>query len=267
MRIDKQLKQLEKTKLESPNKVFSMYLNTDPSDPDQQGGEWKIHLKNGLNNFASYLESGKDKEELNNFNKVKEKVQDYVQNNEQNLKKGIVLFASADGSLWFAELVQMPVKNEFYWEETPITDQVDELRDKFPKSGIVLVQQNEIKIIEAEMGEILETKFFELDLDTENWREKTAEGKRQQAMGKGGKDPSRDSFDARVHANQQRWYKSIAPKLDKLAKDNQWERIYLVGDKQETETLRDTMNKEIYKLEEKNLLNHEESEILEKVVS
>lgn len=267
MRIDKQLKELEKVQLERPNKVFSMYLNTDPSDPDQQGGEWKIHLKNGLKNFESYLENGENKEELKNFRLVKEKVENFVQGNEQEFRKGIILFASADESVWFAERVQMSLENEFHWEETPVIDQFKELENKFPKSGIILLQQNEIKVIEAELGTILETKYFELDLDTENWKQKTAEGKRQQAMGKGGKDPSRDSFDNRVFANQTRWYKSIAPKLDKLAKDNNWDRIYLVGDKEEAEILKEAMNKEIYKLEDKNLLNHEEAEVIEKVIA
>lgn len=267
MTINKRLKELEKIQLEKPNKVFSMYLNTDPSDPDQQGGEWKIHLKNGLKEIQKYVEKSQNKEEIENYEKVREKVEAFVKGNEQDFQKGIVLFASADDSVWFAERVQMSLDNQFHWEEKPATDQLSELRKSFPRSGIILLQQNEIKVIEAELGSILETKYFELDLNTEDWRQKSAEGKRQQAMGKGGKDPSRDSFDNRVFANQTRWYKSIAPKLDKLAKDNDWERIYLVGDKEEARILKEAMNKEVYKVEEKNLLNHEEHEVLEKVIA
>ncbi len=51
MNIAKEMKKLESIYLEKPNRVFTMYLNTDPADPEQQGGEWKIHLKNGLKKF------------------------------------------------------------------------------------------------------------------------------------------------------------------------------------------------------------------------
>ncbi|WP_026569537.1 MULTISPECIES: VLRF1 family aeRF1-type release factor [Sediminibacillus] len=267
MKFDKQLKQLENIQLQRPNRVLSMYLNTDPSDPEQQGGEWKIHLKNGLNHFESYLKESGDNQELKNFQAVREKVERFVQGNEQAFKKGIVLFASADEQVWFAERLQMRLQTEFHWEDAPVTDQLKELRNKFPKSGIILVQQNQVKVIEAELGAILETKHYELDLDTEDWREYTAEQKRPMSMGKGGKDPSRDSFDARVSANQQRWYKGLAPKLDKLAKDNQWDRIYLVGEKEEAKDMESYMNKEVYQVEGKNMLDHEEMKVIEKVVA
>ncbi|SDM16548.1 VLRF1 family aeRF1-type release factor [Sediminibacillus halophilus] len=267
MNFDNQLKQLENVQLQRPNRVLSMYLNTDPSDPEQQGGEWKIHLKNGLSHFESYLKESGDKQELENFQAVREKVERFVQGNEQALKKGIVLFASADEQVWFAERLQMRIQTEFHWEDAPVIDQLKELWNTFPKSGIILVQQNQVKVIEAELGTILETKHYELDLDTEDWREYTAEQKRPMSMGKGGKDPSRDSFNARVNANQQRWYKGLAPKLDKLAKDNQWDRIYLVGEKEEAKDIESYMNKEIYQVEAKNMLDHEEMKVIDKVVA
>ncbi|WP_077624909.1 VLRF1 family aeRF1-type release factor [Sediminibacillus massiliensis] len=265
--IDRQLKELDNIELEKPNRVFSMYLNTDPSDPEQQGGEWKIHLKNGLKNFESYLQESKDKEEFDNFLKVKDKVENFVRDNEQALRKGIVLFASADNSVWFAERIQMRVENQFFWEASPQTDQLKELETQFPKLGIILVQQNQVKVIEAEMGEILETKHYELDLDTEDWKEITTPQKTPVSMGKGGKNLGQDNFSARLNENQKRWYKSIAPKLDKLAKGNSWNRIYLVGEKEEAKDMEEYMNKDIYKVEGKNMLEHEESKVIEKIVA
>ncbi|WP_318036126.1 hypothetical protein [Halobacillus salinarum] len=41
MDMYKVIKQLESVHLEKPNRVFSMYLNTDPSDPEQQGENGK----------------------------------------------------------------------------------------------------------------------------------------------------------------------------------------------------------------------------------
>ena len=54
--------------------VLSVYLNTNPADPDQQKGAWKIHLKTGFKRLEEYLEASNDKEELEAFQKAKNKV-------------------------------------------------------------------------------------------------------------------------------------------------------------------------------------------------
>ncbi|MRH44684.1 hypothetical protein GH741_18720 [Aquibacillus halophilus] len=267
MKLESKLKDLQNVKLEKPNRVLSMYLNTDPSDPDQQGGEWKIQLKNGLNSFENYLEQSGDKEELNYFKKVREKVERYVYDNKLNLQKSIVLFASPDESVWFAEKLQMGVKTEFYWQDTPVTGQLYQMQTIFPKVGIVLVQQSNVKVIEAELGAVLETKHYKLDIDTEDWRQFAGPPKIDAASGMAGKNIQQDNFDDRFRANQKRWYKDLAPKMDKLAKDHQWNRIYIVGEKEEAKDIEHYMNKKVFEVKGLNILDHEESKVIKKVVA
>lgn len=267
MDLNKEIKKLENVHLEKPQKVFTMYLNTDPSDPDQQGGEWKIQLKNGLNNFESYLKEDGDSDEKRNYWAVKEKVEQFIEENEQNFAKSVVLFASGDETVWFAERFQMPVKTEFYWEETPVLDQLREMQKQFPKTGVVLTQKNQIKLIDAELGTLKDTQLFELDLDTEDWKQHQGPHEAQPSMGSGGaKTSKKDKFQERFDANRYRWYKSVAPKIDKLAKEYGWERFYLVGDKEELKDLQDHMNKQAEDMINKNLLDHEEKHVLEEVV-
>src|SRR5690625_5301262 len=98
MSIMEQVNQLENMKSDRSKNVFTMYLNTDPTDPDQQGGKWKINLKNGLQNFEQYLKKDENPEELKKFQSIKEKVTAFVHDNEQNLQRGIIVFATADRS-------------------------------------------------------------------------------------------------------------------------------------------------------------------------
>ncbi|MCA0971720.1 VLRF1 family aeRF1-type release factor [Halobacillus litoralis] len=267
MDINKEIKKLEQVHLEKPEKVFTMYLNTDPSDPDQQGGEWKIHLKNGLNNFESYLKEEDDSDEKRNYWAVKEKVEQFIEENEQNFAKSVVVIATADDTIWFAERFQMPVKSEFYWEETPQLDQLKKMQEDFPKTGIVLTQKEQVKVIDAELGQLKDTQLFELDLDTDDWRQHQGPHRAQASMGSGGaKNSKQDQFQERFEANRYRWYKSLAPKLDKLAKDYGWQQFYLVGDKEELKDLSDNMNKEPKDMVNKNLLDHEEMHIIEEVI-
>lgn len=267
MDLNKELEKLEHIHLEKPQKVFTMYLNTDPSNPDQQGGEWKIHLKNGLNNFESYLQEDGDSDEKRNYWAVKEKVENFIEENEQHFAKSVVLFATGDETVWFAERFQMPVKTEFYWEETPVLDQLKEMQQQFPKTGVILTQKNQIKLLDAELGRLKDTQLFELDLNTEDWRMHQGPHRAQPSMGSGGaKNSKQDQFEERFEANRYRWYKSVAPKIDRAAKQYGWERFYLVGDKEELKDLQDHMNKEADDMINKNLLDHEEMHVLDEVV-
>ena len=266
MDLHKKLKELDNVKRDGASKVFTMYLNTDPSDPEQQGGEWKIHFKNGLRNFEQYLKEDDNKEEWENFQAVKDKVERFIRGNEQEFRRGVVIIATADEEVWFADRVQMRLKTEFYWQETPVLDQLQELQDKYPKSGIILVQQNQIKIIDSYLNEIQNTASYELDIDTDDWREKLGPRKGNSSpFGPGRTNLQKDNFEARFEANQQRWYKKIAPKLDKRAKDNNWEKIFVVGEADSSKELEGQMNKPVDNLIQKNMLDHEESKVLEEV--
>ncbi|WP_010647400.1 VLRF1 family aeRF1-type release factor [Oceanobacillus massiliensis] len=268
MDIHEKLKELEKVNMEGNNKVFTMYLNTDPSDPDQQGGQWKIHFKNGMRNFESYLEESNDKEELKNFQMVKNKVKKFIKENELQLLKGIIVFATADEVVWYADKVQMRLEDEFYWQETPELNQFRKLKETYPKTGIILVQQNQIKVIDCNLNHVEKTTSYELDVEEETWR--VLHGARQggAAVGAGSyNNNQKDYFDARYEANQQRWYKSIAPKLDKMVKDHKWKKTYVVGEAPAAKVLTNQMNKEVDDIIPKNMLDHEETKVMQEVLA
>ena len=262
MDINKEIKRLESIYLEKPERVFSMYLNTDPADPDQQGGEWRIHLKNALQRFEKYLEEDGDKAELDNFCKVKDKVKKFFAENELQLQKSVIIFATPDETTWVAEILQVPVETELYWEEIAKVDQLIDLSHTYPKSGIILTQREAIKIIETELGRQLETSYFELDLDTEDWKKHTGPHYAQSTVSSSGTSVKREQFTKRFEANRHRWYKSIASKLDKLAKDRDWQDIYMIGNQDETRDLSQAMTKPINQFINKNMLDKKEADII-----
>lgn len=265
-KITETIKWLKDVRKDDANKVFTMYLNTDRSDPNQQGDEWKIHFKNGMRNFDNYLQQDDNKEERKNFLKIKEKVTKFIKEQETDFLRSVIVYATADDDIWFAKCVQMRVDNEFYWQDTPELNQLNKLKEMYPKLGVILVQQNQIKVINSETNRILDTFYYELDVETEDWRLKQGP-RRVASAGAGGPNMQKDSFESRYAANIQRWYKSIAPKLDKLAKDSGWERIYLIGEGDGIVELSKQMNKPIEKTIQKNMLDHDENKVLEEVLS
>lgn len=243
-----------------------MYLNTDLSDPDQQSGEWKIHLKNGLNNFEHYLKEGNNEEELENFRKVKKQVKQFMDEIERNLMRGVIIIGSADQEVWFAERVQMHLENEFEWQETPILDQLKSLAEKYPRTGIILVQQNQVKLVDTNLNQIEDTEEYELDVEEDTWKIKQGPRQGRSTTGLGSSNLQKDLFNDRYEANQYRWYKSLAPKLDKQAKNREWKRIFIVGEAPASKTLEAEMNKDVEDVILKNMLDHEESKVLGKVL-
>src|SRR5699024_2669582 len=136
MSFEEEIKNLESISKEGSDKIYSMYLNTDPSDPDQQGGKWKIQLKKSLQDFTNFLKEDDNKEELKNFEIVKDKVEKYVEAAEKDLSRGIILFASAH-DLWFARKVESRLNSQFDWQREPNLTQLKELEIEFPKTRMM----------------------------------------------------------------------------------------------------------------------------------
>ncbi|MDY0395986.1 VLRF1 family aeRF1-type release factor [Virgibacillus halophilus] len=266
MTLEKILSQLENVNREGKNKIFTMYLNTDPTDPDQQGGKWRLQFKNGMRNFEEYLQKDQDKEELHSFQHVKHKVEKFMDEHEQHLQRSVIVFATADEEVWFAQCLQVRVKSEFYWQETAETAQLETILQNYPMIGVVLVQQNEIKVVEAKLNSIENTSHYEFDIDQENWHVKQSTSKvGQAAAAKQKAGAQKDKFRAKFKANLQRWYKTIAPKLDKQAKENEWQQTYIVGEKEVTTALKQQMNQPVQSTIYKNMLDAEGDKVLAEI--
>ncbi|MGD6967950.1 VLRF1 family aeRF1-type release factor [Rossellomorea vietnamensis] len=265
MSIQKTMNKLENVHLQSPDKLLTMYLNTDRRDPDQQGGKWKIALKNGLNSFNEYLDLSNE-EEKKRFNSLREKIQNYVSSLERDLPRSIIIFASEDSSIWEAFQLQVPVETNFYWEEYAVLDQMKQIQSEKPLTGLILVQQTQVKWVETAFGQIEDTEMFRFDLDTEEWRRHAGPQPSDITIAsKGGSASQDDHFQQRIEANQKRWFKNLGGKLDKVAADRKWEKIIVLGDKGTGHMLSENMNKQIDEVIQKNLLNEQEEKVVEEI--
>ncbi|WP_044022359.1 VLRF1 family aeRF1-type release factor [Bacillus sp. SG-1] len=267
MNIRHTLNKLENLHLQKPDKLLTMYLNTDRRDPDQQGGKWKIALKNGFNSFEEYLEISNE-EERKRFHSIREKVESHVASLERDLPRSIVVFASKDSGIWETLELQVPVQTNFYWEEFAVVDQLKEIHSQHPLTGVILVQQNQVKLIETALGQVEDTEMYHFDLDTEEWRRHAGPQPADINIGgNGGSANQDDHYKERIEAHQKRWYKSLGNKLDREAAGRKWEKIIVVGDKGAGHLLSENMNKEVDDVLQKNLLNQKEEKVLEEVFS
>lgn len=130
---------------------LSIYLRTSLSSTDQQKGEWKIRLKNGLKKLEEYLEASENDAELKSFKRLKKLAEKNIKELSPNLPKSIVFIGSASGDLYVKKL-QVPVENDFRWEHYPVVDQLENLEAKYPLSGIVMIQKTDVLAVETSLG-------------------------------------------------------------------------------------------------------------------
>ncbi|MGY4690569.1 VLRF1 family aeRF1-type release factor [Salibacterium sp. K-3] len=242
--------------------ILTIYLNTDFGDGSQHGGEWKIRLKNGLKRLKEYVETSGTKEEQKAYKKLADKANQHIYDQQMNLQKGFVFMASADGEFHVEKIIQVPVETEFHWETYPVLDQLEEMQAEFPAVGVLLVQKSDVVLIDAALGEIRDEKHFSWEVESEDWRQykgnassdRTSSGSTQV-----------DEVQHRFEENRHRWYKNLAPVLDKEVKDRNLHGVYLVGSKESIEDLEEHLNTTIINKIPKNLISKPSHEILNTV--
>ncbi|WP_078592425.1 VLRF1 family aeRF1-type release factor [Evansella clarkii] len=262
MALADELKALREFRCEEGKCVLSVYLNTDRADSEQQKGEWKIRLKNGLKRHEEYLEASENKDQLKSFRKLRKKVENEVNGNQSQLQKSVVIFASDVDDLWSVHYMQLPVETSFHWEEAPVLDQLTKLQQDFPKSGIVLPNMDEVKILETDLGEIQDTRIYSFDPDTGNWNYKQGMGAEDKIMSGA---THTDKYDQRFQENLNRFYKDMAGNIERLKQDRNWEALYLVGEADPVNTLESQLRVPVDKSVKKNLNNVDTSKVLEQV--
>ncbi|MCP6682629.1 VLRF1 family aeRF1-type release factor [Bacillus nakamurai] len=254
MAIDSLISKLKYVRLESPDKILSLYVNTDMRNPDQQGGEWKIALKSGFRRLKEYL-SASDPEEEKCLSRMMESVYQYIEGLGKEIPRSLVFFASGQSGIWETIELQVPVETRFYWEEMAVLDQLEELREQYPSTAFILTQQNEMKIIETVLGKIEGVEHYEYDVIHETWKPSAISGSTGSM--------EEDAAKAHIEENQNRLYKRLASNLDQKAAANKWERLVIAGDKETADILDQNMNKPIDMKIQKNLLNENEHKVIE----
>lgn len=149
--------------------VLSVYLNTNPGDPDQLNGAWRIHLKSGLKRIDEYIKASNDEKELNDFTELRKKIEKEVEDNKNDLSKGVVIFASLNPELWAVHYVQVPVKTSFHWESHPVTEEMEYMYKAYPEAGIILPSFGEVRILDTAMGAVIGEATYVFDPNLEGW--------------------------------------------------------------------------------------------------
>lgn len=242
--------------------VLSIYLNTNPGDPDLLNGAWKIHLKNGLKRIEEYLTASEDEQELKAFRKLKKKVTEEVEQNMNNLRKSVVLFAAVDPELWSIHYVQVPVKTSFHWENKPITEEMEYMYKAYPEAGVILPSFGEIRMLDTAMGDVKEDFIYAFDADAGTWKNKKEETTIQDQKSKKTASPF---MDPKPKANLKGFFKGMNQVVEKLKKERGWKEIHVSGEVDAANAFVETLREKPASCIYKNLNNTKAQDIVQQV--
>lgn len=242
--------------------MLSVYLNTNPGDPQLLNGGWQIHLKNGFKRIHEYLIASKDENEIKVFEKLKDKVTKEIKDNKNRLRKSVVIFASLEPELWSVHYVQVPAKTSFHWESKPMTEEMEYMYKAYPEAGVILPSYGEIRILDTAMGDVKEELFYEFDLSIDGWKQRKSE---TDTDDKKSKKSSESNLDARPRTNAKGFFKGMDQVIAKLKKERGWREIRITGETDVANSFAETLREKPASCIYKNLNNNKTSEIISQV--
>lgn len=246
--IQKELNQLD-------GNVLTVYLNTNPGSED-----WKIRLKNGLRKTEEYV-AASNPEQVKEFKKICKKVNTTIKDNQVSFTNSLICFGSAE-QLYIYHL-QVPVENDFQWQYGPAKKQMEELLDKYSKCGVILLQRDKVTLLTSSLGELIHQTHYELDLEKEDWKQYKGV-----AFGNvyASSTNHRDKFDRRIRENQARWFRRIAPTIERYADNQKWKDIHLAGPAELTKEMKKQLNLKITGETTRNYSGKSAHAVLERTV-
>ncbi len=260
MRLRKELEVLKEFHCDD-RRVVSVYLNTNPGDPQQLNGGWKIHLKNGFKRIDEYLAASEDESELKAFKALKTKVKEEIESNQNNLSKSVVIFAAVEPELWSVHYVQVPVKTSFHWEQKPMTEEMEYMYKAYPEAGIVLPSYRETRILDTAMGAVKEELIYDFDSVEERWKIRKAEPTDPKENG----NAEKPVVKLRPRSNLKGFYKGMDQVIDKLKKERGWHEVHISGETDLANAFAETLREKPASCIHKNLNNSKASDVIHQV--
>lgn len=209
--------------------VLSIFSRTDPRDPANlsETPGWLVALRNGLRDAAATVEGNHEATEaIRRLSKEAETRLTGASAHERG--RSVALFLSADGTVDIFHTFQIPLREDFVaFENGAVIWPAMDLLDRGQRTGIIVLSQDQIRLLEWEDGVIndLESSIYNLELgDWRQYRGVGGDGRTQHSAS------HVDSHEDRVEAWRHRFMKDAAKAIAESTKDLNLERLVVVAD-------------------------------------
>jgi protein required for attachment to host cells len=214
---------------ETDGPVLSVFCRTDPRDPanvsDTPG--WLVALRNGLREAAASVEG--DHESTEAIRRLSKQAEDRITRATAHERgRSVAMFLSADGTIDIFHTFQIPVREDVVvFESGVVIWPAMDLLDRGQRTGIVVLSQDQIRLLEWEDGAIKDLESSVYNLELGDWRQYRGASASSRAAHSASHV---ESYEDRVHAWRSRFMKDAAKAIAESTKDLKLERLVVVAD-------------------------------------
>ncbi len=224
-----QLDDIKQLVSEADEHTLTLYLTVDPAARENQAATpaWRIWLKDALRNIGN----GDDVWPV-----IRARVESYFDEYQPN-SKSVALFAG----LSFQHVYELPIpmENRATLGTPPVAPLLWAM-DEYKRYLVVVVDQQHARFFTAYLGEIGFQQELKLELDTDDWHEKTG-SQPSTATPSLGRGSSQDDYDDRVEENVRRFYREVIEQMSRLVETQGIRRVVIGGSEQSAHALRDLL--------------------------
>jgi peptide subunit release factor 1 (eRF1) len=192
--------------------ILSLYLSTDPANPESTWKASLIWLKTALKEREATVPEPDKKI----FRAVAERIQHHVQY-QRPQSKSLVLFTSEN--FWEEFSLRAPVRNECWWGR-PSLAQLEWLLEEHRPYGVVLVDSQNADFYIVHLDEIIGEFSLHWETDTSQWRRKTimppARARGTPTVGSVRGGSQRDLYEDRLAVQVARFWQEALSSLKQL---------------------------------------------------
>jgi predicted Zn-ribbon and HTH transcriptional regulator len=225
--------------LVSPSRrdVFSVYLDVDPTKPENQRPEpaWRIWARHALHELVQKL----PKEERRAAKEVADRVVQHLRD-RRSQGRGMALFAAPD--LWRESVLPVPLPNRVRYGRPDVWPLLW-ASDEYQPHAVLIVHQDHARLLLAYLGTASLIEEESLELDISNWR--FTSGRPPTFTGRLGtgaaRGAQRDTFDARVDDHLRRFWAGVAEAAARFVEERRIERLLIGGPEEAAFGVRDRL--------------------------
>lgn len=217
--------------------VLSVFLHAEPSEMTNINHAFMVQFKNALrpieNGIAALKDKSAQKEMQRELAADVERVQRFIVDYEAHARS-LAIFCDASEDLFWTRPINVPLRSQVRWEETPYVRPLLEIFDEYERYGVVLTDSEQARLFTVFLGEIEEEREAFNDLEVRHI--KTT-----------GTDHSRSQMNIQRKADEHAKHhlKIVAEMMDDLARRYEFSRLILAGPMEATSELADLLPKHL----------------------
>jgi len=210
--------------------VVSVYIDVDPGD---RGGGWRIGVRDGLDRAVAAAAEGDRETRLAVAATARRILDELATEPADDRPRGLIGFAEASREpgeeRWYGAQLP-PRRTQARYAPRAHLAPLIALLDDGAALGVVAVSAERIRLFDWRLGRTVEVGDWELELASDDWRERRSPRSRDPAAAQLVSSSGRDQHEQRLESNRERFARRTGELVGARARERGWREVLMFGD-------------------------------------